>query len=104
MEKITTKEVLEWAKDFLVRAEKELTPEEVKEQKKFASLIQTPSNKTVLSKMLDESSQIRDKKLVVKRMKELINEYGVPDFVLLVVVLLYRATHREQSYRVSVLM
>lgn len=80
MEKITTKEVLEWAKDFLVRAEKELTPEEVKEQKKFASLIQTPSNKTVLSKMLDESSQIRDKKLVVKRMKELINEYGVPDF------------------------
>lgn len=80
MEKVTTAEVLEWAKDFLNRAEKELTPEEVKEQKKFASLIQTPSNKTVLSKMLDESSQIRDRGLVVQRMKELINEYGVPDF------------------------
>ncbi len=80
MEKITTSEVLEWAKDFLRKAERELTPEEVKEQKKFASLIQTPSNKTVLSKMLDESSQIRDRSLVIKRMKELINEYGVPDF------------------------
>jgi len=80
MEKITTSEVLEWAKDFLKKAESELTPAEVKEQQKFASLIQTPSNKTVLSKMLDESSQIRDKGLVVKRMKELINEYGVPDF------------------------
>lgn len=80
MEKVTNSEVLEWAKEFLKKAENELTPEEVKEQKKFASLIQTPSNKTVLSKMLDESSQIRDKGLVVKRMKELINEYGIPDF------------------------
>lgn len=80
MEKVTNTEVLEWAKGFLDKADKELTPDEVKEQKKFASLIQTPSNKTVLSKMLDESSQIRDKRIVVRRMKELVNEYGVPDF------------------------
>lgn len=80
MEKITTSEVLEWAKQFLDKAEKELTPEEVKEQKKYASLIQTPANKTLLSKMLDESSQVRDKSLVVKRMKLLIEEYGIPDF------------------------
>lgn len=80
MEKITTSEVLEWAKQFLNKAEKELTPEEVKEQKKYASLIQTPANKTLLSKMLDESSQVRDNKLVVKRMKLLIEEYGIPDF------------------------
>jgi len=80
MEKITTSEVLEWAKQFLDRAERELTPEEVKEQKKYASLIQTPANKTLLSKMLDESSQVRDKATVVKRMKLLIEEYGIPDF------------------------
>lgn len=80
MEKITTTEVLEWAKQFLDKAEKELTPEEVKEQKKYASLVQTPTYKTLLSKMLDESSQIRDNAKVVKRMTELIKEYGIPDF------------------------
>lgn len=80
MEKITNKEVLEWAKEFLAKADKELTPEEVKEQKKFASLIQTPANKILLSKMLDESSQVRDSKKLAKRMKLLIKEYGVPDF------------------------
>ncbi|MBK5720983.1 bifunctional proline dehydrogenase/L-glutamate gamma-semialdehyde dehydrogenase [Dysgonomonas sp. Marseille-P4677] len=80
MENITSTEVLEWAKQFLLKAEKELTPEEVKEQKKFASLIQNPANKTLLSKMLDESSQIRDNKKLARRMKLLIKEYGVPDF------------------------
>ncbi|MDR2953697.1 MAG: bifunctional proline dehydrogenase/L-glutamate gamma-semialdehyde dehydrogenase [Prevotella sp.] len=80
MEKITTSEVLEWAKQFLDKAEKELTPEEVKEQKKYASLIQTPANKTLLSKMLDESSQVKDKRTIIKRMKLLIEEYGIPDF------------------------
>jgi RHH-type proline utilization regulon transcriptional repressor/proline dehydrogenase/delta 1-pyrroline-5-carboxylate dehydrogenase len=80
MEKITNREVLEWAKEFLAKADKELTPEEVKEQKKFASLIQTPANKILLSKMLDESSQVRDSRKLAKRMKLLIKEYGVPDF------------------------
>ncbi|MDU1905945.1 MAG: bifunctional proline dehydrogenase/L-glutamate gamma-semialdehyde dehydrogenase [Dysgonomonas sp.] len=80
MDTIKTSDVLEWAKQFLNKAEKELTPEEIKEQKKFASLVQTPANKTLLSKMLDESSQIRDNKKLAKRMKQLIEEYGVPDF------------------------
>lgn len=80
MEKITNREVLEWAKEFLAKANEELTPEEVKEQKKFASLIQTPANKILLSKMLDESSQVRDSRKLAKRMKLLIKEYGVPDF------------------------
>lgn len=80
MEKITTTEVLEWAKQFLDKAENELTPEEVKEQKKYASLVQTPSSKTLLSKMLDESSQIRNNGILVERMTQLIKEYGIPDF------------------------
>lgn len=80
MDKITTKEVIEWAKQFQEKAEKELTADEIKEQKKFASLVQTPNNKTLLSKMLDESSQIRNDKKLAKRMKLLIEEYGVPDF------------------------
>ncbi|MDR1882272.1 MAG: bifunctional proline dehydrogenase/L-glutamate gamma-semialdehyde dehydrogenase [Prevotella sp.] len=80
MEKITSTEVLEWAKQFLDKADRELTPQEVKEQKKYASLVQTPANKTLLSKMLDESSQVRDNRKLAKRMKLLIEEYGVPDF------------------------
>ena len=80
MIQVTTKEVIEWAKDFLLQAESELTPDEIKEQKKFASLVQTPEYKTFLSKMLDESSQIRNNKQLNKRVRKIINEYGVPDF------------------------
>ncbi|MDR0864407.1 MAG: bifunctional proline dehydrogenase/L-glutamate gamma-semialdehyde dehydrogenase [Candidatus Symbiothrix sp.] len=78
--KVSTTEVIDWAKQFLAKADQELTPEEVKEQKKFASLVQTPEYKTFLSKMLDESSQIRDNAKLNKRVRQLIKEYGIPDF------------------------
>jgi RHH-type transcriptional regulator, proline utilization regulon repressor / proline dehydrogenase / delta 1-pyrroline-5-carboxylate dehydrogenase len=81
MEKINTSEVLEWAKDFLAKSENELTANELKEQKKYAILIQNPSDKTLLSKMLDESSQIRDKKKLALRIKILIKQYGIPQFL-----------------------
>jgi len=80
MEHITYVEVIDWAKQFLADTEKELSPEELKEQKKYASLVQTPANKTLLSKMLDESSQIRSNKKLSRRIKKLIEQYGVPDF------------------------
>ena len=80
MENITSAHVVDWAKDFLNRAENELTPEEVKEQAKYASLVQTPAYKVLLSKMLDESSQIRDDQKLAIRMKILIDRYGVPGF------------------------
>lgn len=80
MEKLTTVEIIEWAKQFLDKADKELTPGEVKEQKKYASLIQNPEYKTFLTRMLDESSQIRDNKLLNKRVRLIIKEYGIPDF------------------------
>lgn len=80
MEKITTVEVIDWAKDFLARSEKEITDDELKEQKKYAILIQNPNDKTLLSKLLDESSQIRDNKKLALRMKVLFERYGVPEF------------------------
>jgi len=80
MPQISTNEVIEWAKDFLKNADSELTPEEIKEQKKFASLVQTPKYKAFLSKMLDESSQIRDNAKLNNRVKQLLKEYGIPDF------------------------
>jgi RHH-type proline utilization regulon transcriptional repressor/proline dehydrogenase/delta 1-pyrroline-5-carboxylate dehydrogenase len=80
MIQITTTDVIEWAKNFLKNADSELTLEEVKEQKKFASLVQTPQYKTFLSRMLDESSQIRDNRRLNRRVKQLLKEYGIPDF------------------------
>lgn len=80
MEKMNTAEVLDWAKDFLEKSEKEISPEEQKEQEKYAILIQNPNDKILLSKMLDESSQIHDSKILAKRMKLLIERYGVPEF------------------------
>ena len=80
MENITSAEVLEWAREFLSKAEKELSPDEIKEQKMFASLVTNPKNKILLTKLLDESSQIRDNKTLSRRMKLIFKKYGVPDF------------------------
>jgi RHH-type proline utilization regulon transcriptional repressor/proline dehydrogenase/delta 1-pyrroline-5-carboxylate dehydrogenase len=80
MEHITSDQVINWAKDFLSKAENELSPEEIKEQVKYASLVQTPAYKVLLSKMLDESSQIKDDHKLALRMKILIDQYGVPGF------------------------
>ena len=80
MAQVSTAEVIEWAKQFLAKADAELTPDEVREQKKFASLVQTPEYKTFLSRMLDESSQIRDNRQLNRRVRQIIREYGIPDF------------------------
>lgn len=80
MGNIDSAEVLQWAQDFLDKAGKELSPAEVKEQRMFASLVTNPKNKVILTKLLDESSQIRDTKKLSRRMKKIFTEYGVPDF------------------------
>ena len=80
MEKISSKEVLDWAKDFLSKSEKEITSDELKDQKKYAILIQNPNDKILLSKLLDESSQIHSNKILARRMKVLLDQYGIPDF------------------------
>jgi len=80
MDKISTNEVLDWAKEFLSKSEKEITADELKEQKKYAILIQNPNDKTLLSKLLDESSQIHSNKKLAHRMKVLIDQYGIPQF------------------------
>lgn len=80
MEKVSISEVLEWAKQFLAQSEREITNEERKEQQKYAILVQKPDDKILLSKLLDESSQIRNNKKLAHRMKVLIDRYGVPQF------------------------
>lgn len=81
MKNITAADVIEWAKCFLEKAENELSSDEMKEQKMFAALVTDPKNKTLLIKLLDESSQIRDRKRLARRLKIIFEEYGIPDFM-----------------------
>jgi RHH-type proline utilization regulon transcriptional repressor/proline dehydrogenase/delta 1-pyrroline-5-carboxylate dehydrogenase len=80
MKTVSISEVHDWTKKFLELSETTISPEELKEQKKYAMLVQNPNNKILLSKMLDESSQIRDDKKLAFRMKTLIDRYGIPEF------------------------
>jgi len=80
MENITVNEVVAWAKEFLKRTENELRNEESKDQNKYALLVQNPNDKVLMSKMLDETSQIRSNKKLAKRIRLLLKEYGTPEF------------------------
>ncbi|MGN0222033.1 MAG: bifunctional proline dehydrogenase/L-glutamate gamma-semialdehyde dehydrogenase [Prevotella sp.] len=81
MEKPTMKEVESWVKTLYDTCESTITDAERKEQRKYAIMVQRPQDKKFLVKMLDESSQIRDRRKLAKRIKALIDEYGVPKFL-----------------------
>lgn len=53
-------------------------PAERREQNMYATMVERPSDKKFLVQMLDESSQIRDNRKLAKRIKTLIDEFGVP--------------------------
>lgn len=80
MEPITAAQVEIWSEELLNKCNEELTKDELKEQHKYATLIRNPKDKIFLSKLLDESSQIRDQKKLAQRIKQLIDQYGVPEF------------------------
>lgn len=79
-DQLTCARVESWAQELLERCNRELTPLERKEQLKYATLIRNPKDKVFLSKLLDESSQIRDRRKLARRIKTLIEQYGVPEF------------------------
>lgn len=72
--------VIEHVKLLLEESEREITPFERKEQKKYAVLIQNANDKNLLSRMLDESSQIRDTRKLALRIRHLLKIYGIPGF------------------------
>ena len=76
----TIAEVQDWVLELYNKCEQTITDEERKEQEKYAIMVQRPQDKKFLVKMLDESSQIRDNKKLAKRIKTLIDQYGVPEF------------------------
>lgn len=81
MEKPTINEVHEWVLKLYDTCEQTITEAERKEQHKYAVMVQRPQDKKFLVKMLDESSQIHDRKKLASRIKKLIERYGVPEFL-----------------------
>lgn len=80
MSQISAQEVVTWVRQLHHDCEKEITSYERSEQKRYSVLIKNPNEKLFLSKILDESCQIRDNKKLSKRVKLLIDRYGVPKF------------------------
>lgn len=77
---ITPQEVQDWVLQLHTQCQAVITDAERAEQHKYATLIQSPKDKVFLSKLLDESSQIRDNHKLALRVKALIEQYGVPAF------------------------
>lgn len=80
MDKIMKDTVIEHVKVLLEESEREITAAERKEQHKYAVLIQNSNDKNLLSRMLDESSQIRDTRKLALRIRHLLKMYGIPTF------------------------
>jgi len=80
MNKIMKDTVIGHVKLLLEESEREITASERKEQRKYALLIQNANDKNLLSRMLDESSQIRDTKKLALRIRHLLQMYGIPTF------------------------
>lgn len=77
----TLTEVQDWVLKLYNTCEQTITKAERLEQHKYAVMVQRPQDKKFLVKMLDESSQIRDRKILAKRIKTLLDQYGVPEFL-----------------------
>lgn len=80
MSNITPEQVHQWVLGLHQQCQAVITDAERTEQHKYATLIQNPGDKVFLSKLLDESSQIRNSKKLARRVKELMDQYGVPEF------------------------
>lgn len=77
----TLVEVQDWVLKLYQTCEQTITDAERREHHKYAVMGQRPQDKKFLVKMLDESSQIRDRKILAKRIKTLLDQYGVPEFL-----------------------
>lgn len=58
-----------------------LTPEDKHEQFKYAKMVEFPEDKILLMRLMDESTQITNPKLLVNRIKHLHKQYGILNFL-----------------------
>ncbi len=78
---VSVPDVKAWVMKLYTESEKSITAAERREQHKYDTLIRHRQDKVFLSKMLDEISQIRDRRKLARRIKVLIKRYGIPEFL-----------------------
>ena len=77
----TIEEVFAWMRKLYDESYSGLTKLEKGEQHMYGTMVTTPSDKKFIVRMLDETSQIRDTQKLARRVKELIDQYGIPQFL-----------------------
>ena len=77
----TIEEVFSWMRKLYDESYSGLTKTEKSEQHMYGTMVTTPNDKKFIVRMLDETSQIRDRQKLAIRVKELIDQYGIPKFL-----------------------
>ncbi len=77
----TIEEVFSWMRKLYDESYSGLTKLEKGEQHMYGTMVTTPNDKKFMVRMLDETSQVRDRKKLAMRVKELIDQYGIPKFL-----------------------
>lgn len=77
----TIEEVFSWMRKLYDESYQGLTSTERSEQHMYGTMVTTPTDKKFIVRMLDETSQIRDRQKLAVRVKELIDQYGIPKFL-----------------------
>ena len=77
----TVEEVFLWMRKLYDESYSGLTKTEKSEQHMYGTMVTTPNDKKFMVRMLDETSQVRDTQKLALRVKELIDQYGIPKFL-----------------------
>ncbi|MBR5084597.1 MAG: proline dehydrogenase family protein, partial [Prevotella sp.] len=77
----TIQEVFAWMRKLYDESYSGLTKLEKSEQHMYGTMVTTPSDKKFIVRMLDETSQVHDRQKLAHRVKDLIDQYGIPKFL-----------------------
>ena len=77
----TVEEVFSWMRKLYDESYSGLTKTEKNEQHMYGTMVTTPNDKKFIVRMLDETSQVRDRQKLAIRVRDLINQYGIPKFL-----------------------
>ena len=77
----TVEEVFAWMRKLYDESYSGLTKTERNEQHMYGTMVTTPNDKKFIVRMLDETSQVRDTQKLAIRVKELMEQYGIPKFL-----------------------
>ena len=77
----TVQEVFAWMRKLYDESYSGLTKLEKSEQHMYGTMVTTPNDKKFIVRMLDETSQVHDRQKLALRVKDLIDQYGIPKFL-----------------------